>query len=296
MSKFIPYNKIKELREASKGGNEKAKAIIDKYMDHGDMAEIDAMISDYYGNAGIDTLGKVEDPQNEAINEVPADAMPETETVVEEDFAEVDETADGAAFTPQEGIVDISEDLDRELEGIISEDEYKDVSFRDFLKDKKGNALKERKNAEYFKAFDQVGREKYLNDKKASYGMKFDMNRKSINRSFKDTDNALNSYSQMVTGFAMDDGDIDVAKASDAYNEFTDSEEAMGAFGRGWDDEDTQEMRIILEELAKKYGKRNIIAMLNSLKEDNSAWKTFSEGKIDDAIGNYGKSLEKLLK
>ena len=65
-SRFINYRKMRELTEAAKNGNAAAKNIIDQYMgDQPDMEIIEGLINDYYGNAGIDTLAKVEDPHDE---------------------------------------------------------------------------------------------------------------------------------------------------------------------------------------------------------------------------------------
>lgn len=295
----IPYKKIKELMEASKNGNPKAKAIMDKYLEEKpDYEAINRLMDDYYGNAGMDTLAKVE-PMPEATPETvepeepiapEGDVMGAEETFPEEPAQEVDVTI------PEVQPVDITGDLDRELEGLIDEDEIEDLAFGDFLKNKKRDAMRAKKTAEYFRAFDPAGREKYISDKEGAYGARFDGNRRRIERGFNDMDSSLSRYGVYVDNLPEDDAQLDMGKVSEAYDALTGDEKAMGAFGRSWDDTDMQDMRVALSSLVAQYGKRNVIAVLNTLRDDNCAWRDFCNGKIDNAVGNYGKSLEKLLK
>ena len=80
------------------------------------------------------------------------------------------------------------------------------------------------------------------------------------------------------------------------YDEFTDNECAMDAFGRSWDNADMDSIKLILESLVQAYGKKNVVAMMNTIKGDAEGWKSFSNGRIDNAISNYGKALDSLLK
>lgn len=186
--------------------------------------------------------------------------------------------------------------IDGEFDGLIDEDEISDVSFADFLKEKKKNANRERKNSDYFKAYGPEEREAFGLSKKDAFGKKFDGSRKKLERGYRDNGKALDEYSKIVTSFPMADGDIDVDASNKAYGEFTDDESAMGAFGRIWDEDDVRVITESLTALANKYGKKNVLSMLNSLRQDNESWKAFGDGKIENAIGNYGKSIDKLLK
>jgi len=286
-SKFINYRKLKELQEASRNGNEKARIIIDKYMsDKPDMESIDRLLDDYYSKAPIETLEKASEPLPQV--EEPT-APEEIETQAEEAAVEVGNEA---------GLeeVDISADLDRELDGLIDVDEIDDYSFRDYLGDKRKNANRALKNATYFKAFDPRGRESYLNRKKDEYLHSFDSKNRDADRYFGDIGKALDGYDLAVTDMPDDDTEIDVSVASKAYDDFVGDDATMGAFGRSWDEEDNSVVIDTLSKLVAKYGKRNVVAALNTLREDSKAWHDETKGKIENSIAKYGKNIDALLK
>ena len=337
-SKFISYRKIKELQEASKAGNPKAKAILDKYLeDKPDMDAIDRLLDDYYSKASIDTLEKVEpkpdegpavDSIDERIDESAEDLVeeepgyesvyPTVETPVEGGFPEVDideghveeevnEAVEQAVEVAPEQVepennmpeaveVDLTEDLDRELDGLIDVDEVEDLSFRDYIGEKRRNANRARKDAAYFKAFDQGGRESYLNKKKDESLHGFDGKFRDAERRHDDVSKALDGYDRMVGDLPEDEVAIDVSVAGKAYDDLVDDENAMGAFGRPWDDADNESIKAKLADLVAKYGKRNVVAVLNTLRDDSNAWYGESKGRMESSISKYGKALESLLK
>ena len=303
-SRFINYRKLRELQEAARNGNEKAKVIIDKYMDDSpDMDSIDRLLDDYYGNAGIDTLASTTqsvDEVNDAISERMEEPNEEIDVEGIEELGEQEPIEEDVQAIPEQQIqgqpIDISADLDRELDGLIDDNEFDDLSFGDFLSNKRKDANKAKKNAEYFKAYDQGGRESYLSSKKDEYGHSFDGRRRQNERGFNDINGALDIYSQMVTDMPDDDAEIDVSVASKAYDDFTGNEANMGAFGRSWDDSDKELIKTSLIALVQQYGKKNVTAVLNTLRDDCSAWRKFNDGKIDNAVSNYGKALDALLK
>lgn len=302
-NRFINYRKLKELQEASKAGNEKAKVIIDKYMEEKpDMDSIDRLLEDYYSSAPIETLEKVEtrvevEPEPDVIE---PESTPETieqdaEIQGEEAIGEqIDPLADGSM--PEAVVVDISADLDRELDGLIDADEIDDHSFRDYLGTKRKNAMRAKKDASYFKAFDQAGREDYLARKKDEYAHGFDGKLRDSDRAFDDINSALDGYGNMVTDLPDDELDIDVNVAGQAYDEFTGDDSVMGAFGRSWDEADNGLVKDALSKLVAKFGKKNVMAALNTIREDNRAWHDESRGRIESSISKYGKSLDSLLK
>lgn len=311
-SRFINYKKLRELQEAARGGNEKAKVIIDKYMDDSpDMDSIERLIDDYYGNAGIDALANTTesvDEVNEAISErleEPSEevdvegieelGVQEPEESVEQPAVEQEAVIDEQPAVEQP-IIDISADLDKELDGLIDDNEFDDLSFLDFLDGKRKDANKAKKNAEYFKAYDQGGRESYLSKKKDEYGHSFDGRRRQNERGFNDINGALDIYAQMVTDMPDDEAEFDSSLASKAYDEFTGDKANMGAFGRSWDDSDKELIKTALLALVQQYGKKNVVAVLNTLRDNCSAWRKFNDGKIDNAVSNYGKALDALLK
>lgn len=303
-SRFINYRKFRELQEAARNGNEKAKIIIDKYMgDSPDMDSIDRLLDEYYGNAGIDTLTNTTqsvDEVNEAISERMEEPNEEIDVEGIEELGVQEPVEEEPQIIPEQPIqdqpIDISADLDKELDGLIDDNEFDDLSFGDFLSNKRKDANKAKKNAEYFKAYDQGGRESYLSSKKDEYGHSFDGRRRQNERGFNDINGALDVYSQMVTDMPDDDAEIDVSVASKAYDDFTGNDANMGAFGRSWDDSDKELIKTSLLALVQQYGKKNVMAVLNTLRDDCSAWRKFNDGKIDNAVSNYGKALDALLK
>ena len=171
---YLKNNKFLEIREAAKNNNEKAAQIIQGLRKNFPQEEIDRMVDEYYA---IPTQNDIElvEPEIEQVEE----ATPAPQPVVEEEtIAPVEEIP---------AIPDLTEALDGELDGIISETEVEDISFKDFLGNKRSDSLKARKNADYFKAFDQGGREKYLTDKTESYRNKFGNRLADIDRHYNDT-------------------------------------------------------------------------------------------------------------
>ncbi len=192
--------------------------------------------------------------------------------------------------------VDISADLDRELNGLLDNDDVEGISFADFLKRKSTDALRSRKNNGYFKAFDAEGRKNYLSNAIDKYKKSFDVKRRNVERGVTDMDNALGKYGDIVTDFPEDDSVFDADKASKAYSDMTTSVLGMAAFGRPWDETDMQSMRIALQSLVEAYGKKNVAAMLNTMKDDVKTWGDYCNGSFDAACDKYGKSLTELLK
>lgn len=304
--RFIKINQMRELQEASKNGNPQAKNILDKYMERRpDMESVYRLIDEYY--KGIPTQPVQEEPI----------VKPDNAQVIEEKAEPVEEKAqEDVAIIPDEGKVesqidaienadcltsdnvpvDISADLDRELDGLIDNEDVEDLSFSDFLGNKKRDALRSRKNHDYFNAFDQAGRESYLAKKKDEYGHGFDNKRRQIERNLTDINNALDVYSNFVTDSPEDNVEIDMDMASKAYEDLTGDESAMGAFGRSWDAQDNESIKAKLLPLIQTYGKKNVMAVLNNLREDAHAWATFSNGKIDHSVNAYGKAMDDLLK
>ena len=282
---FINNKQYLEILSAKKDGDPKAIAIIDKYIHNGSQDDLDRMVKDFYSPSEI----------QENINEPTVD--PAGEEAMAENEAISEPEAQEELIVPEATCChDISGDLDKELDGLIDESEIPSISFEDFLKNKKKNALREKKNSEYFKAFDFDGRQKYLDDKKKSFNDKFNLNRRDIDRSFRDMDNALNIYSQNVGDMVEDDVKLDTSVADEAYNDIVDIGSKSHSFGRGWDEMDSEEIKKALSELVLKYGKKNVQAALNVIKGDNAAYRDHRNNQIDNAIGEYSKSLDKLLK
>ena len=305
-NRFINYKKLKELQGAAKGGNEQAKNIIDRYMEKNpDMDSIERLIDDYYKGISMppspeEPIVAPIEPAENILPEEPSrpDSLPEGDITDDEGLLAEGEAMEEQLEQPieQPMPVDISADLDRELDGLIDNDDFDDISLSDFLANKKRDANRARKNAEYFKAFDADGRANYLASKKDEYAHSFDGRRKKIERALHDMENAIGLYGNFVTDMPDDESEIDMALVGKAYDELTDDQATMDAFGRSWDEADNEQVKMALQGLVAKYGKKNIAAVLNTIKEDGNAWSAYSNGRIDNAVNNYGKSLDGLLK
>lgn len=280
---FINNRQYKEINEAAKGGNEKAQMILQAILKGNSQDDLNNLVNDYYN-----VLSDV--PPIDQIDTTQEDSPVEDEAV--EDIQMISDTTQD--IQPQ--AVDLTELLDGEMEGLLDENVLDEFSFMDFLNNKKKDGLRARKNNDYFKAFDLEGRTNYLENKKNAYNGKFDGSRRDIERHYNDTNTALDNYSNDVNLMLDDEMDLDMNTANQAYDELTGNEGAMKSFGRHWDQMDNENMKSILQELVIKYGKKNVMAVLNTLRGDNDNYSKFKNNQIDTEINRYGKSLENLLK
>lgn len=273
---FINAKKWNEIRDAAKGGNQKASAILASFSNRDCKQEdIDSLLNDYYKPEKEPKEKPQEEPQAEieAHAEIPKDSG-------KKDLAEQTE--------------DLSARLDKELDGLIDEDKIEDLSFRDFLKNKKRDSNRAKKNHDYFAAFDPAGREEYLLKKKDDYGHKYDSQRDDISRAFSDMDYAIGDYMNHANSLEDDEGDLDMGIVGKAYDELAESDDH--AFGRPWDQDDTDKVYSIIDDLVHRYGKKNVLAALNALRDDNKSYADWKGKQIDGAVSDYGKALDKLLK
>lgn len=279
---FIPYKRLNELRKAASEGNQKAREIIDRYMDRNtDMDSLSRLMDDYYG------VPKKEDevptPKEETPVESKEEAKPTLDTEEAKGLPSVDNTDDFS-------------DLKKEIDGLVDLPEVKPTSFRDYMSSKERNGNRARKDANYFKAFDLERRKAFLANSKAEFSDGLKGKRRDIERSYDDLNSSLGKYGQMVEDMPNDDTELDVSASERAYGDLVGNANAMPAFGRSWDERDLSMMNDTLAGLVSKYGKKNVVAMLNTIREDGNAWKDYNIGMLDNAVNNYGKSLDKLLK
>lgn len=289
---FINAKKWKEISEAAKGGNQKASAILASFSNRDCKQEdIDSLLGDYYKpteEPKADAPEELEEISEEAPEEIPEEAESEPEVEIEETDVE----------TPKKDLAEQADDiaarLDKELDGLIDEDKPDELSFRDFLKNKKRDSARARKNREYFAAFDPQEREAYLAKKKEDYGHKYDSAKDDLSRAFSDMDYAIGDYMDHANSLDDDDGELDMKIAGKAYDELADSDDH--AFGRPWDQDDTDKVYSIIDDMVGRYGKKNVLAALNALRDDNKSYADYKGKKIATAIADYGKALDKLLK
>lgn len=278
---YIDNVKFKEILNAARNGNEKAKMVMQGMRKMSSQEDIDRLVGDYYA---IPTAAAPVDEQPQVQEQEQAPIPQELEPEV------VEETAN-----PQD-VVDISDVLARETEGLFDEDEYQGVSFYEFLKNKKSDANRAMKNADYFKAFDSDGRNAYADSLIDKYRHKFDNNLRDVEREFSDNDRAISGYAQSVNDMLDDGVEFGADAASSAYNDLIDNESAMSGFGRYWDENDTSSVLSAIKELVDKYGKANVLSAINVLRADNNSHRDYLNNSIDTNIAKYSKNIDKLLR
>jgi hypothetical protein len=294
---FLNNKKFLEIKQAGKDGNEKAKMILQAMRKGSTQADLDRLVDDYYNlnndEDDIESFNWGDDDDDEV------ELNQDTQEVVEDNTPmqqpQVKEPTIPQELKPQI-VQDLSEVLDKDTDGLFDENEIKDITFGDFLKTKKRDANRSKKNAEYFKAYDMNGRQKYMQGKIDGYKKKFNNKLRDIDRKYNDTNKSLDFYSMKANDMLDDDIEMDMTKSMQAYDDFTNSEPIMSAFGRYYDEQDTNDIIFALKELMRRYGKKNVINALNTLKSDNESYKKYLDNQIDTEIGRYTKSIENLLK
>lgn len=277
---FIQNNKFREISEQAKGGNEKALKIIQGMRSNYSQEDIDTLVNDYY------SINVPNEVKEEIVEEQLSQEMIPEETLVEETLND----------SVTNNVMDLSEILDGEMGDLLDENEIEDLTFNKFLENKSKDGVRSRKNSEYFKAYDAEGRQNYMNGKIDSYKKKFNGQLKNIDRHYRDVNSALDKYINTSSMELDDDIELDMNKANDAYRAATSNQDFMNSFGRGWDEDDNQQIQGILKALMQTYGKKNVLAVLNTLRSDNENYKNFRTNQIDSEIGRYSKSIENLLK
>lgn len=273
---MINNKRFLEIKQAASDGNEKAKMILQAVTSFAPQTDIDNLVNDYYSLPVDDQAEYPNVEENEVIEETPIPEV-EVQEIVE----------------PK---IDLTEALDKDIDGLIDNVDLEDITFGDFLKNKANSSLREKKNSDYFKMYDLEGRTNYMNNKIDGYNKSFDSKRKDIDRAYRDNSIALGDYANNVNYMLDDDVELSMEGAANAYNDFTGNESAMKSFGRHWDEEDNANVINVLKELVVRYGKKNVIAMLNTLTSDNEGYRDHRNNGIEQEVGRYSKSLEKLLK
>lgn len=282
---FINNKKFAEIRNAAKNGDEKALKVLQAMRKMQPQADIDRLVEDYYA---IPAPAVEETPETPAVtDDLSLDDASVVDSVISADIAD----SDGDVTIITYNLDDITKDMD----GLVDEDEIEDMSFSDFLADKKRNMTRARKNADYFKMYDNDSRSKYASDAVAKYKAKFGDLERDIDRRNKDTMTALGMYEQNVGDELDDEVELNADNADKAYSDLIDNSGAMHSFGRYWDEEDKANVVTELKALIGKYGKKNVLAAINTLKSDNENYKSYMHNKIDTEVGKYSKNLENLL-
>lgn len=294
---FINNKKFAEIRTAAKDGNEKALMILQAMRKFQPQADIDRLVEDYYAIPEESQIQPVQGENYNVAEEQPKEEVPTASDALDDVLSEdlsVNETAD---IPDLDGDVQSYslDDITKDMDGLIDEDEIDDMSFADFLSDKKKNLKRAKKNADYFKMYDDDSRKQYSLNAVDKYKAKFGDLERDIDRRNKDTATALGLYEQSVAESLDDDIELNADNADKAYSDLTDDSGAMHAFGRYWDDDDKANVIEALKVLIGKYGKKNVLAAINTLKSDNENYKSYMHNRIDTEVGKYSKNLENLL-
>lgn len=293
-SQFIPYRKLSELRKAASNGDSKAKNIVDRYMDrNADMETISRLMDDYYGVTSSSKEKEVEKETPTLVKEEEKETPTPVKEVEKETVDIVPTEKEGKPSVDKE---DDFSDLSKEFDGLVDLPSIEPTSFREYVSSKEKSRRAAKKDANYFKAFDPERRKAFLEKSKKDFSDSLNGKRRDIERSYGDISSALDIYGQYVSDMPEDYVQLDILSSSKAYSDLVDNDRAMSSFGRGWDEKDLSEMKSELSELVSKYGKKNVVAMLNSLREDGNSWRDYGSSAIDSAVSNYGKALDKLLK
>lgn len=192
--------------------------------------------------------------------------------------------------------IDYTEILDKETDGLFDENEIPQLDFAQYLSNKRRDGIRALRGADYFKAFDPLGRERYIEKKKQAYSEKFGDALRDIDRQHNDYIKSLGVYKGLVDGLQDDELELSVENANGAYNDLVGNDKVMRVISRYWDDEDNFSVSSALEELINKYGKKNVLSALDILKGDVDGYKSFRDGQIGEEIERYGKGIEKILK
>lgn len=289
---FINNSKLQEIRTASRNGNEKAAMVLQALRKGAKQDDLNRLVDDYYGINATDAVNNV----------APVElSNPEQERPIVEDM----NANDGYMEEPvhdepyQEELVedeDFNKKLDDDLKDVITENKLEDVDFNKFLKNKTNDSLKAQRTSDYFKAYDPQKREGYLANKVQKYSDGFNGKRRNAERKFNDMSKSLELYGQNVNDMLDDSIELDLSQMNNAYKDFVGNEDTMASFGRYWDEQDNENVKNVLYGLVQQYGKKNIIAMLNTLTSDATNYKDFLDNQVDTEVNRYTKDIEKLLK
>lgn len=283
---FLNNTKFKEIFEASKNGNEKAKLVMQSLQKNDAQDILDGLVNDYYA-VPVEVESNMQEEQVPPVE--PSLEVANPEEVMAKPNPEIEQFGTNP-------IVDISPELDRETDGLLDENEIDDTSFSDFLKNKKRDSLRSKKNNAYFGAFALDGRNNYVEKKINDYTAKFDNKKQDIARSQRDYEKAFGLYENDVSTYFDDDVEMNMDTADAVYNDISDNERIMKSFGRHWDEEDNDTVKQELQKLVVQYGKKNVQAALNQLKSDTVNYNAYRNNQIDTEINRYSKSLKDLLK
>ena len=142
---YLNNTKFKEIRTAAGDGNEKAKMVL-QALRQGKQEDVDRLVEDYY-SIPQQNMNEVQIQTELQVN--PMENPPES--VEEPIHAVMEEITENLGSEPV--IEDWTDVLDKETDGLFDENEIAQITFSDFLGNKRRDGIRAKKNSEYFKAF-----------------------------------------------------------------------------------------------------------------------------------------------
>ena len=312
---FLNNKKFSEIYNASKNNDEKALMIMQAYRKGGNQEDLDRLVNDYYAIPNVEPVVNEDIQEMQVETEQPINNVENVEPQQEIEKAQEIETPQIDSVEPQVEIpqvgepqmieqpmaepapqlCDISELLDNECDGLFDENEIDDIDFATFLGNKRRDNNRAKKNIDYFTSFDADGRAKWVQAKKDNYKLKFGDKLHDIDRQFNDYDKSIDLYTQNINDSLVDELDFNNDNVGNAYNDIMDNNGIMHSFGRHWDNVDTEHIVNELKDMCAKYGKKNVLGALNLIKSDNSNYKDYRLGQINNEVERYNKALDKAL-
>lgn len=287
---YINNLKLKEIKEAAKNGNEKAKKILKYFSEGTKQDEINKLIEDYY-EVGvpkeIEKEEKIEEKENDNDNII------EEETIKE---VKEEKQLEDNSINKENEKEKIFESIDNDVKKRIEENDIQTITFSDFLKNKEKDNLKA--NGNCFRIYNDEDKNDYIQRKINTYKDKFNDLIYGNQRKYDDMENAINMYFTKLNEEENNNDDIEIVEVNvdSVYDNLTKDNNFITSFERYWDERDLENTYSNLLKLSSEFGKRNVIAALNVLKKDIENYKNFLDNKIDEEIKRYSKSLEILFK
>ena len=194
---YVNNVKLQEIRNAARNGNEKAAMVLQALRKRESQEDLDRLVNGYYS---IEDEVQPEESFETQLEEQQVVSPVENAEMIQEETTDVapQENVEQINEVPENQVVDLTDLLDKDMDGLLVENELSDLSFNDFLNNKSNDYNKMKKNADYFKAYDAGGRQNYMNSKIEQYNNKFNGKRKDINRKYDDISKSLGIYNQSV--------------------------------------------------------------------------------------------------
>ena len=267
---YIDNYKFREIMKAGKAGSEAANSVLRAIRSNVPQSQLDNLVDEFYKEL----------------------AKPQVVPEVKEEEKEVVVTA---VAPKTDDVVDLTSVLDIDLDGVIPDDDIKDDGFAAFLRDKIRAKDIEALNSDYFKKYDESGRQEYKEKRIAAYKAKLDAFMRKFEREYTDVDNSIKTYRGAIELIDDDEHEDNAIDVMSAYKKLIDDDYAMDALPRYYDEHDKAYLADVLDDLVKTYGKRNVLAAVKGLEYGNRKRLDDIHKRYDEYINRYTEKLSDLL-